>query len=135
MSKTARWDVQKLVYEHLKKSQKLIALIGDRLFDTFVPSPQFPYVVLGLGSYQPWSSKTFKGADHFFPIHIWSSYQGQKEVIEIADCIEETFATEFPVLESLHIVNTHVEQFYVQVDQDNQLMHGILKLRIRAHEL
>ena len=129
------WEVQKAIFTHLSQNPNLKDMIADRLYDTFGPNTHFPYVIIGLGRYQPWSSKTFKGADHHFPIHIWSSYKGQKEVKEIAELIERALTTNFPNLAHQHIVGLHIEQFHVQVDQENQLMHGVLKIRIRSHGL
>ena len=126
------WDLQKILYTHLKGDQDLKTKVKERIFDTFTTSPVFPYVVVGLGTFYPWSTHTFKGTDHRFPVHIWSSYKGQKEVKEIAACIERALETLPRAGEGHCIVNIQQESLTLLADQDNQLVHGLLKLRFKT---
>jgi len=53
------------------------------------PEEDFPYIVIGDDTAAPWDTDDVLGSHVFATLHIWSRYEGKKEVKEImADCYD-----------------------------------------------
>lgn len=101
--------LNKALYERLK-SQMPVAV-----FDYVPGGKKTPYTVLTDTDARPWSSKTIAGADVTATIEIYSEYQGDKEVAELADKAIAAI-TESPLVlaDSWRIVRSSIGQHTVE---------------------
>ena len=108
-------DVHSGIYTTLTGSAELMAKVTG-VFDTLPQEQDSPYVVIG--QLQALPGRLLNESENAWSvdIHIWSSYQGRKEVLEIADILRSVLSGYF------------FEELVVQEDPSGWF-HGILTVR------
>lgn len=130
MGAVAMWDAQTAIYAAMRADASLSTY---QIYDGAVPqhiTPTFPYIVIGDANETGADLLNRIGRDLAFVIHVWSRYQGQKEVKQIMNLIcrvidrTTTLQTAdwwFPIV--------RLESAQSLMEDDDQY-HGIITLRI-----
>jgi hypothetical protein len=127
---SAGWDLQKSVYATLAANPPLVALLGsDRLYDAVPQNAAFPYVVIDQMQIRDWSTGTEKGFEHAVLLHIWSRYEGRREVYDIGDALREALDGAELGLEGHRLVNFTHQYSDIKRDEDGTTLHGIVRFR------
>ncbi len=108
-------DTFQAIYTTLVGSAELMAKITG-VFDALPQEQPAPYIVLG--QLQALPGRLLDESEHAWSldIHIWSAYQGRKEVLEIVDILKGVLSGYF------------FEELVVQEDPTGWY-HGILTVR------
>ncbi len=103
------------LYDTLTASSELMAKVTG-VFDALPHEQASPYIVLG--AMQALPGRLLDESEHAWSldIHIWSAYQGRKEVLEIVDILKGVLSGYF------------FEELVVQKDPTGWY-HGILTVR------
>lgn len=80
-------ELQKAIYDKLKASAALTAIVGQRVYDDVPQGSQFPYVVLGDDITSAWDTDCKAGFSALITVHGFSRYQGRKEAKAIGDAV------------------------------------------------
>lgn len=119
--------------------------IGDRIvartrfsevFDDTPENERFPYITMGELIGRDWSDKFTPGQEVHSTIHIWSQYEGKKEVLEIGDEVLQAL-TRPPPLDlgtGFHAVVDTLDTHQIIMDIDGFTRHGILTFRYLIEE-
>lgn len=85
----ASWALQQAVFAALGADAGVIALLGapPRVYDDVPRDAAMPYLVIGEGGENDWSTKTEPGTEHVIAIHVWSRGAGMKECKQLADAV------------------------------------------------
>jgi hypothetical protein len=127
---SAGWDLQKSVYATLQSNPSLITLLGDaRIYDAVPQSAVFPYVVIDQMQIRDWSTGTEKGSEHVVLLHVWSHYEGKREVCEIGDVLRDALDDAELSLEDHRLVNLNHQYSDLKRDEDGKIYHGIVRFR------
>ena len=123
------WLLQEAIYNRL-----LGAISHDGavvpVLDAVPEGQTYPYILIGDGTSNDWSSKTHNGQSHLFTIHIWSDYQGRKEVREIMSDIYDLLHNQPMHLVGHKVVSIRFDFGDVFKDTEGTLIHGIQRYRV-----
>lgn len=99
--------------------------------DTQIPDSSFPYVVFGTSSSgaSDFASHNDEGEDTITTVHIWSRYQGKKEVYEIYQIIRRILHRTRLNLPTSRQVRQDVRLVSVIVDPDGKTYHGVVRIK------
>lgn len=120
-------------------SKALYSSLSDHLDCPVTDQPQgegFPYVVLGEPRSVDSSTKDLLGMEITYTIHIFSDYQGDKEVLEIADEIVSALHDN-PLLVEYFSVSTQIFNsldIMTETDDKRRVRHGVMDLMFRLQE-
>jgi len=126
-------EVQEAIYYELSHDLLLNAAVTG-IYDNVLQEADYPYVVIGDDTIQGWDTDEANGINTTVTIHIWSKYNGKKEVKEIMDLIYRTLHKVRITIAGLHTVACLFEFSETLVDSDGQTRHGVMQFRILAHE-
>ena len=122
------WVLQKAITERLLQEETLNDKVHFRIYDVAPPSPFFPYIILGQDSIRSWNTKTFKGNEVQFTLHVFSRDTSRKEIKDIIQRILNTFENRPLYLEDNYVVHLMPELVQTFVENDRVTCHGIIKL-------
>lgn len=83
MTLDSQWPVQQAVYQALRASAGLVALLAkgaDSIFDDVPQNEPEPYVTIGPLTGAPWDTKTEDGMEQTLQIGSWSVEPGFREL-------------------------------------------------------
>lgn len=84
----AAWEVQKAVFQLFSQNTDLQALnVG--VYDAIPEFSGYPYILIGFLTENPWNTYDKTGKDITLTLHIYSLYDGNKEIYEIKQVIED----------------------------------------------
>ena len=129
------WQLQAAIYAALTASEAITATVYDH-----VPhGAAMPYIRLDEPGTADWDVSPTEneggfGKEHTAMIHVWSSYEGKKELNEIMRAVELELREFSPSLADHNVVNFRF-QFSDRVeDQDDHSWHGVLQFRAITEE-
>ena len=128
MSSDASWPLQKAVYDRLVTDPVLSGLITG-VYDHVPQSARYPYISLGGSNVTDWSTKTFKGQDHRFELHIWSSKPGHKEIKLLQEAVKNALDDVELVLDGHDLVLLRFEFGQLLFEQSGPLYHAVNRFR------
>ncbi len=123
--------IQAALYSRLSTSNELTTLLGsDFIFDDVPKSQKPPYIVFAEAVHNDWSTGSEDGMEHSITLNIWSDQNGRKEVITIAQAIQDAFDNLPKQLDEHALVNFTHEFTEVAKDQETELF--LAKVNFRA---
>ncbi len=126
----ASWSLQKAIHQVLTVDAAVVAhLGGPHVWDHVPRGAAFPYVTIGATSDRDWSTGTESGDEHILTLHVWSKGAGRKEAESIAEQLRRVLHDEPLTLDGHRLVNLRHEFTDTRRDADNELYHGVVRLR------
>ena len=126
----AGWALQRAVHQRLTMNGALLALLGGpNVWDHVPRAAAYPYVTFGVSTNRDWSTGSEDGVEHVFTLHIWSAAAGRHEIDGIAFSIRAALHDAPMTLDGHRLVNLRLEFADARRETDNELYHGILRLR------
>ena len=120
------WEVQVALVAALKGAN----IAGGRVYDAVPKNPAMPYVDIGETQSISEDVQGRDGVDEFRTVHIWSEYQGQKELLDIAGAIRSALHGK-PLTVTGRLALVWVQDLRTMLDPDGRTQHGVLTIRIR----
>lgn len=126
---TALWALQQAMFEKLSANAELAVLVGDRIVDNASNEDMpYPYVVIGEPLSEPLETKTTAGEEIAVVLHVWSTYPGKKETIDIINACLKALKGAMTI-EGFRLLKVKVEGSQVFDDTDKTRRHGVLRMR------
>ncbi len=127
---SASWSLQKAVHTVLTTDTAVLTQLGGpRVWDHVPRGAPFPYVTIGATTDRDWSTGTEHGDEHILTLHVWSKGAGRKEAESIADQLRLVLHDQPLTLDGYRLVNIRHEFSDTRRDADNELYHGVVRLR------
>lgn len=129
---SALWALQQAVFTELSISADMRNLCQGRVYDAEVPEDEqiiLPYVVIGEATETPKDRLTTTGNDHTLLIHVYSSYEGTKQVKQIMEAIHALFHQKTFTVSGFRINSSRLE-FSQVITEGDQIKHGLMRFRI-----
>lgn len=133
---SAAWELQKAIYSQLRADTDLRSLISNpvRCYDEVPEREQFPYIVIDEPSTLQWDTTGDYGKEHSTLIHVWSDYEGKKELNLVMDAIERSLREFSPSLTNHNVVNFRLQMTDRLKESDEQVRHGVMQFRVVTEE-
>jgi len=136
------FELQKAIRTAILADATLRSLISNpvRFYDLVperAPMPYLQYSEPGTAEWDVTPTETDDGFghEHTITLHVWSSYEGQKEVGEILYRLAELFRDWSASLTGHRLVNIRYQFSDRLRDPDGQAYHGIIQFRAVTEEL
>ena len=110
-------------------STVVAALGGPRVWDDVPRGASFPYVTIGATSERDWSTASEGGGEHILTLHVWSKSPGRRETEIIAAELRAALHDRPLALDGFRLVNLRHELTDTRRDPDNELYHGVVRMR------
>lgn len=130
MISSSLWPLQAAVYKALVSNTALTTACNG-VFDSLAPAnTQYPYVVIGEAMETNNDLLARIGREVSLTIHIWSNYQGTRELKQLANMVTSTLDRTLLNAADWNISFAAFESFLTLVETDN-IYHGVLKIRYK----
>ena len=136
------WQLQKAIKAALVADATIITLMGasPAVFDHVPDAEPMPYIQLDEPGTSAWDVTPTEaddgyGKEHTAMIHVWSSYEGKKEINAIMRAIELELRDFSPTLANHKVVNFRFQFADRLRDQDGQAYHGVIQFRAITEEI
>lgn len=125
-------QVQKAIYNLLKNSAPIAALVKKRIYDTVPNKRTFPYINL-----EPFDSITEETKDqdgqmHNVQIDTWSRYRGQTQTRELIAAIRNAVHRVPLSINNGDVIFSYVNNTRLLMDSDKRTIHGIVEMQIKV---
>lgn len=133
MSGSPTWPLQQAIYTRLSGDTELVTTLGAAVYDFVPDSAPFPYVTIGDVTEAPNDTMGRTGRDMTVTVHIWSQYAGNKQVMQIADRVDDLldrWAVTVTGWNATHMLQEFFETFR---DPDGKTRHGVARYRTHTH--
>ncbi len=124
------WGLQKAVYNQLIIDDALKALLGDppRLYDGPPRKAVFPYAALGETRVKDWPGVD-GGLEHDLRVHVFSRYEGRREVKEILNAVYDALHERDFSVEGRRLV--HIRFVFADIfpRNDGGVFQGVSRFR------
>lgn len=131
--KTVLYPLQVSIFQRLKSYTPLTSRVSG-IYDTSLKKT-FPYITLGEDTSVPWSTKSNPGEEVTHTLHVWSRYNGSKEVKELMSLIVEAITKGPLEIEGGFFVEFDaIDMMEVIADPDGQTRHGVIRLRFKIKQ-
>lgn len=134
MLRTSLWAIQTALYSRLTNDTALMSKIHGVYDQTAPTGVSVPFVTLGNDTVNDYSTKTNEGEEVTHTLHVWSEYGGKKETKEVLDLVLQAVTKEPFILADPFSVDW-VKREYMEVLDDNNGFHGVLRLRFHIKQL
>lgn len=94
-----------------------------------LPDSDFPYIVIGDDTFQPWDADDFVGTEATINLHFWSRYKGSKEVKALMGAAYGILHRADLTVEGYETVDCLWEFAQTVRDNDNH-RHGVQRYRV-----
>jgi len=126
----ASWSLQKAIHRVLTQNAAVVSQLGGpHVWDHVPRGAHFPYITIGATTDRDWSTGTEPGDEHILTLHVWSKGAGREEAETIAGQLRNLLHDQPLTLEDFHLVNLRHEFSDTRRDVDNELYHGVVRLR------
>jgi hypothetical protein len=126
--KTALWPLHISIFNRLKNDTTLSS--RAKVYDAVPEGAAFPYITLGEDTSIPDDTKTYDGEEITHTLHVWSTYNGKKEVKEIMSLALESLTNEPLSLGSgFYCDFSRLDLLQVLETDGTPLKHGVIRLR------
>lgn len=131
--KTALWPLQASLYNRLKNDT---AVNGKaNVYDAVPEGAAMPYVTIGEDTSVPDSTKTYDAEEITHTLHVYSSYNGKKEVKEIMSLVLEASTKESLTLSNGFIVEmAELDLMQVMEINGSPAKHGVIRMRFKIKQ-
>lgn len=133
MSGSPAWALQQAMYTRLSGDTELVTTLGAAVYDHVPDGAPMPYVVIGDVTEAPNDTMGVTGRDLTVVVHVWSQYQGMKQVKQIADRVDDLLDRWSPTVTGWSAVQMQQEFFETFMDPDGVTRHGVQRYRIHIH--
>ena len=139
---SASWELQKAINALLTADATLATLLGGtvRLYDAVPENAELPYIEFGGAGILEWGTdpaddRSGDGEEHTLTFHVWSSYEGKKEVSLVQRRMHELLHDKTSLdLDGHTLVNLRFLMSDTVRDPDGQAFHGISQFRAVTEE-
>jgi hypothetical protein len=128
--RTSLLDLQASLYARMASHTPLVSKISG-IYDEVSEGTPYPYVTIGNPTVNDWGSYTTEGEDITFTLHVWSDYNGKKEVYEIFDLMLEVLTAPLSLDDGFSMEFQRREFMEVLEDNVTNARHGVMRLRFR----
>ncbi|MEQ1887566.1 MAG: DUF3168 domain-containing protein [Alphaproteobacteria bacterium] len=125
----AGWELQQVIFARLD------TLLAEPVYDHVPQNAPFPYVVVGDAAVSAWGAGDLSGEQHALSIHIWSRYQGRKEMKQIMSSIMAALDGVALSLSGHQLVDLRFVFADEFPDPDGVSRHGLVRFRAVTHPL
>lgn len=131
--KTALWPLQYSIVNRLKNDTSVTD--RARIYDAVSEETPMPYIAVGEDTSVPDGTKTYDAEEITHTLHVYSTYNGKKEVKEIMNLALESITKE-PLTLSGGFTAEMAELDLMQVMEINgsPAKHGIIRLRFKIKQ-
>jgi len=112
------WPIQVAIYSRLTGDGTLMGKITG-VFDDVPASQPFPYVTIGASTSTPQGAHDRFGARTTTTLHVWSTYAGAFELLDIGDDLMRLFDHQPLTVDGHHTVYMHHQQTVTVPDPDD----------------
>lgn len=126
---TALWPLQTALYAKATGAPALMALVTG-VFDEVPDAQPLPYVSLGTIVQTEADAHNQRGLDVTFDWHIWSAYEGNKEVADILQALEDVFDRQPLAVAGWRDVSIANQQTLTVPDPDPDIRHITASYRV-----
>lgn len=116
-------ELQKALYELFKSNLKFPFYDGLR-------DEVYPYGAFSYTEDRPLNTKTSKGNEIFIQVDLFSAYNGQKEVKEMANSVINLFSDVIPVGNG-EVAN--LTDWFKRIQREDDIYHGTLELTFEIY--
>lgn len=127
--------VQDSVYDCLRASAALAAVVGVRVYDSVPQNVTFPYVVIGEDIHTEWSAHYEVGSSASITVHTWSRHRGQKETKTIQGLIFAALDRITLTAAGYDIISCDSEGSQSFLDVDGLTRHGISTFKVLLEKI
>lgn len=129
------WAVQTAIYDALSGDTTLASLVVGVYDNVTQPSDggdgaNYPYIVVGESTSNPWDTDTETGFDVVFTIHSWSRYRGMKECKQIQTEVYNILHRGIFSVTGYTLVTCEMLSADVVLDPDGLTRHGTQTFRL-----
>jgi hypothetical protein len=128
--KTSLSALQTKIYSTLASHTPLMNKING-VYDEVPADVVVPYVAIGNPTVNDWGTKTNDGEDITFTLHVWSNYDGKREVYDIFALILESLKTTLSLDGGFSVEFKQREFMEVMDDNVTNQKHGVIRLRFK----
>ncbi|MCK9993628.1 MAG: hypothetical protein Dbin4_02148 [Alphaproteobacteria bacterium] len=123
----AGWELQQAIFARLD------LLLAEPVYDHVPQNAPFPYVVVGDATATAWGAGDLDGESHAMSIHIWSRYQGRKEMKQLMAAIITALNGVALSLSGHQLVDLRFVFADEFPDPDGISRHGLVRFRAVTH--
>lgn len=123
--------IQQAIYDILTNDSTFITKVTG-VFD-FVPDNQaYPFITVGESTSIPYETYDRYGEEVSTILHVWSRYQGMKEINEIMDDCKRLLARKSFTVIGWQNISCYHDFSEVIREPDGETRHGVIRFRILA---
>jgi len=123
----AGWELQQAIFARLDLQ------LTETVYDHVPQNAPFPYVVVGDSTATAWGAGDLDGEQHALSVHIWSRYQGRKEMRQIMASIMTALNGAPLSLTGHNLVDIRFVFADEFPDPDGISRHGLVRFRAVTH--
>lgn len=123
----AGWELQQGIFALLD------TVLAEPVYDHVPQNAPFPFVVVGDATATFWGAGDLSGEQHALSIHIWSRYQGRKEMKQIMAGVLTALDGATLSLSGHHLVDLRFVFADEFPDPDGISRHGLVRFRAITH--
>lgn len=136
------FELQKAMRAAILADASLKALVSNpvRLYDLVPERAVMPYIAHDQPGTTEWDVTPTEtdagyGHEHTIMLHVWSSYEGRKEMSAILYRLEVLFRDWSPSLTGHRLINIRFQFSDRLRDPDGQAFHGVIQFRMVTEEI
>jgi hypothetical protein len=119
-------ELQGALYDRLRATGGVTALVGTRIYDRVPPSPTFPYVSFGPSQAVSDDADCITAYEVSVQIDVWSRTVGRVEASQIADAVRRAILGADMTLTTNALVMIEHRDTRIFRDPDGQTNHAVL---------
>lgn len=128
--KSALFPLQISLFNRLKNDTS----VKVPVYDSVSEGAGFPYITLGEDTVIPNDSKTYDGEEITHTLHVWSTYNGKKEVKEIMSSVLDSLTREPLIVNGFFVEFSRLDLMQVFETDGTPLKHGVIRMRFRINQ-
>jgi len=128
---SASWGLQTAIFAALSVDTNVKSVLGDppRIYDEVPRNAAMPYLVIGDGKENDWSTSTDTGTEHVLILHIWSRARGRKESKTVAATVRDALDDADLALTGHSLIGIKHQSSEFLRQTDGQTYHAVMKFR------
>lgn len=123
-----QFAVQEAIYSALNVSA-ITSDLNCAVVDEATNDQSYPYIALGLGRVDDYSTKDLDGGEYDLNFDIWSQYKGAKECKQIMDKIHDLLHDSSISVSGFNLINLRLDYSDILRDPDGVTRHGVMRFR------
>lgn len=124
------WELQKAIFTKLSSASITgIDSVSVGVFDHIPSGTTYPYISIGEETAINIGTKAKDGNEHTLTLHVWSQYQGRREIKEIMQSIYTQLHDTAISVTGASLVNIKQEFETTLMEADGITRHGVIRFR------